>query len=66
MTDTPLGIVLAAVTLLGIYVKGQGENGFGFLTQIGADGSRAPGAAASEARCGPTVWLRLPVFGNPE
>jgi tripartite ATP-independent transporter DctM subunit len=63
-----LFVVLACVTLLGIYVKGQGEAGFGFLTQTGADGHLAPGAAANLFLpwCGKTaespLFIAIPLF----
>ena len=63
-----LFVVLAAVTLLGIYVKGQGEGGFGFLTQTGADGHPAPGAATNLFLpwCGKTadspLFIAIPLF----
>lgn len=63
-----LFVVLAGVTLLGIYVKGQGEGGFGFITQTGADGSLAPGAATNLFLpwCGKTaespLFIAIPLF----
>ncbi|MBI3723096.1 TRAP transporter large permease subunit [bacterium] len=64
----PLFVVLAAVTLLGIYKTGQGDAGFGFLTTVTSSGRTESGRATSLFLpwCGKTaespLFIAIPLF----